>query len=240
MNVALFITCVADQLFVRLLRRLGCSVSFPEAQACCGQPAFNSGYADDARAAALALLDAFEDAEYVVSPSGSCVGMIHHYYPQLFAGDSVLAERAQRFASKTYELSQFIVGVLGVTDVGAEFQHTVTYHASCHASRLLGAREEPLELLRAVKQLELVPLPRCEDCCGFGGAFSVKLADISSAMVDEKVAHIESTEAPFVVSTDLGCLMNIQGRLDQRGSRTRAVHLAEILESTPEDRGAKP
>jgi len=238
-KVALFITCIADQLFpdvgsatVRLLRRLGCDVSFPEAQACCGQPAFNSGYPDEARSAAERLLDAFEDAEFVVSPSGSCVGMAHHNYPRLFAGDAVLAERARRFVQKTHELSQFIVNVLGVTDVGAAFPGKVTYHASCHAARLLGARSEPLALLGSVRGLELVPLPRCEDCCGFGGAFSVKLSDVSAAMADEKSEHIESTGADHVVSTDLGCLMNIQGRLDRRGSRVRTLHLAEILATT--------
>jgi len=243
MRVALFITCVADQLFpavgvatVRLLRRLGCEVSFPQAQACCGQPAFNSGYTADARAAASALLDAFADADFVVSPSGSCVGMVHHNYPELFADDAPRLRDAQRFIGKSYELSQFIVNVLGVTDVGAEFRGKVTYHASCHAARLLGAREEPLALLRAVRGLELVPLARCEDCCGFGGAFSVKLADISSAMADEKAEHIESTGAGHVISTDLGCLMNIQGRLDRRGSSVRSLHLAEVLAEEPAER----
>lgn len=235
-NISLFITCLADQLrprvgvaTVRLLRKLGCSVSFPEGQTCCGQPAFNSGYVADARASARTLLDAFEDAERVVTPSGSCAGMVRHYFPEVFAGDPVLAERARALASKTRELSQFIVNDLGVTDVGAVFPHRVTYHPSCHASRLLGVHDEPLALLREVKDLELVPLPRAEDCCGFGGTFSVKQEAMSGAMAAEKADHVGETEADCLVGTDLGCLVNIAGLLDRRGSAVRVLHLAEVL-----------
>jgi L-lactate dehydrogenase complex protein LldE len=237
-RVALFVTCLADQIYpevglatLRLLERLGCRVDFPEAQRCCGQPAFNSGYVDEARAVAKSLLDAFEDAEYVVSPSGSCAGMIRHYYAELFAGEPELAERASALASKTFELSQFLVQVLGAVDVGARFFHRVTYHASCHASRLLGAKAEPLALLSKVQGLELVPLVRCEDCCGFGGTFSVKLASVSAAMVDEKVDHVLRTEAEYLVGTDMGCLMNIAGRLERRGAKMGVLHLAQVLES---------
>jgi L-lactate dehydrogenase complex protein LldE len=229
---------LADQIYpevgfatLRLLERLGCRVDFPEAQRCCGQPAFNSGYVEEARTVARSLLEAFEDAEYVVSPSGSCAGMIRHYYGELFAGVPDLGERAALLARKTYELSQFLVQVLGVDDVGARFPHRVTYHASCHAVRLLGAKEEPLALLSKVDGLELVPLVRCEDCCGFGGTFSVKLASISAAMVDEKVDHVLDTEAEYLVGTDMGCLMNIAGRLERRGAKIGVLHLAQVLAS---------
>jgi L-lactate dehydrogenase complex protein LldE len=235
-KVALLVTCLADQLYprvgvatVQLLRRLGCKVTFPEAQACCGQPALNSGYPDAARQAARVLLDAFESAEHVVAPSGSCVAMIRRHYPGLFAGDPARAARAQRLARKTYELSEFVVKVLGVTDVGACFPHRVTFHASCHGARLLEVLDEPLRLLGAVRELTLVPLPRERDCCGFGGTFSVKLADVSGAMVDEKAENVERSGASHLVGIDLGCLMNIAGRLQRRGSEIRALHLAELL-----------
>ncbi len=235
-KVSLFITCLVDQLYpqvgvsmVRLLRRLGCTVEFPAAQTCCGQPAFNGGYVDEARSVARTMLDAFEDAEYVVTPSGSCAGMVHHYYPELFAGRSDLAKRAERLKHNTYEFSQFLVNVLGKTDVGASFPHRVTYHPSCHGARLLGVQDEPLALLRAVRRLELVPLPNAEDCCGFGGTFAVKLGDISGAMVREKVDHVLETSPQYLVGTDMGCLMNIAGHLTQRGAPVKSIHLAELL-----------
>ncbi len=241
-RVALFITCLADQIYpevglstLRLLKRLGCRVDFPEAQLCCGQPAFNSGYVEEARAVARSLLEAFESAEYVVSPSGSCAGMIRHYYGELFAFAPDLAERAEALARKTYDLSQFLVQVLGVSDVGARFPHRVTYHASCHGARLLGVKEEPLALLSKVSGLELVPLVRCEDCCGFGGTFSVKLASISGAMVDEKVDHVLRTNAEYLVGTDMGCLMNISGRLERRGAKVGVLHLAQVLDSVKDE-----
>jgi L-lactate dehydrogenase complex protein LldE len=236
LKVALFVTCVADLVApaaalatARLLRRLGCDVVFPEAQTCCGQPAWNSGYAREAASAGRAMLDAFEGADYVVSPSGSCVGMIRHSYPHLFAGDPALAARAERLADRTFELSQFVVNVLKVTDVGATFSARATFHPSCHGARLLGVRDEPLKLLAAVRGLTLVPLTRSEDCCGFGGTFAVKLSSISAAMVDEKAERIEATGATHLVSTDLGCLLNIAGRLERRGTKVRALHLAEVL-----------
>jgi len=237
MKVSLFITCLVDQFYpnvgvsmVRLLRRYGCTIDFPASQTCCGQPAFNSGYPKEARAVALGLLNAFEDAEYVVSPSGSCVGMIQHYYHELFANDPALAKRADALAKKTYEFSQFLVNVLGVTDVGAVCPHTVTFHPSCHASRLLGVRSEPMTLLENVQDIRLVPLPYANDCCGFGGTFAVKLSDVSGAMVAEKADHIAETGAEFLVSTDAGCLMNIAGHMKRRGIATQPLHLAELLE----------
>jgi L-lactate dehydrogenase complex protein LldE len=244
MRVALFVTCLVDNLFpdvgeamVRILHRLGVETVLPEAQTCCGQPAFNSGYADEARAAAKTLLRAFADAEYVVAPSGSCTGMIHHYYPSLFAGDPAAQAEAESLAQRTYEFSQFLVKVLGVTDLGAEFPHRVTYHPSCHGARLLGVQDEPVRLLRAVRGLELVDLPHAQDCCGFGGTFSVKMGDISAAMVDEKVDHVRETGAHVLVGTDMGCLMNIGGRLRRRGEPVRVLHLAELLWEGMQHRG---
>lgn len=214
---------------VRLLNRQGVYVDFPPQQTCCGQPAFNSGYADDARAAARTLLGAFRDADYVVSPSGSCSGMVHHYFPNLFAGDPALAREAEALRHKTFEFSQFLVDVLGVTDVGARFDHAVTYHPSCHGARLLGVADEPLRLLQSVRGLRFVELPQAQDCCGFGGTFAVKMSEISTAMVDEKARHVVETEAEVLVGTDAGCLMNIGGRLRRMGRPVRVMHLAELL-----------
>lgn len=214
---------------VRLLNRQGVYVDFPPQQTCCGQPAFNSGYVDDARAAAGTLLDAFRDADYVVSPSGSCSGMVHHYFPNLFAGDPALAREAEALRHKTFEFSQFLVDVLGVTDVGARFDHAVTYHPSCHGARLLGVADEPLRLLQSVRGLRFVELPQAQDCCGFGGTFAVKMSEISTAMVDEKARHVVETEAEVLVGTDAGCLMNIGGRLRRMGRPVRVMHLAELL-----------
>ncbi|MGZ4031051.1 MAG: (Fe-S)-binding protein, partial [Tumebacillaceae bacterium] len=156
-------------------------------------------------------------------------GMIHHYYPTLFKDDPVLLEKAQRLIEKTYEFSQFLVQVLGVTDLGATFPHTVTYHPSCHASRLLGVNDEPRALLSAVQGLQLVELPFAEDCCGFGGTFAVKMSEISGAMVEEKVQHVRETKAEVLVGLDMGCLMNIAGCLQVEGKPVRVMHLAELL-----------
>lgn len=236
MNVSLFITCIADQYFphvgistVRLLRQYGCTVHFPQTQTCCGQPAFNSGYAEEARQVARTLLDAFEQADYVVSPSGSCTGMIHHYYPELFQDEPEQLKRVHRLIDKTYELSQFLVNVLGITDIEGAFPHRVTYHPSCHGSRLLGVKEEPLTLLKNIRDIELVPLPKAEDCCGFGGTFAVKMSEMSGAMVEEKANHVLETEASYLVGTDMGCLMNIAGHMKKRGDNVKAIHLVELL-----------
>jgi L-lactate dehydrogenase complex protein LldE len=236
MKVSLFITCLSDALYprvgeamVRLLAKYGVEVHFPKTQTCCGQPAFNSGYWDEARTAAKTLLESFDDADFVVSPSGSCTGMIHHYFPKLFEHDSVLSGKANALIEKTYEFSQFLVQVLGVTDVGAYFPHKVTYHPSCHGSRLLGVKSEPLQLLNHVRGMELVPLPYAEDCCGFGGTFAVKMCDISGAMVSEKADHVLETDAQVLVGLDMGCLLNISGNLRYRGKPVRVMHLAELL-----------
>jgi L-lactate dehydrogenase complex protein LldE len=235
MKVSLFITCLSDALYprvgeamVRLLAKYGISLEFPTVQTCCGQPAYNSGYWKEARESAKTILDAFEDCDFVISPSGSCTGMIHHY-PKLFEDDPVMLKRAQKLQNKSFEFTQFLVQVLGVTDVGAAFHHKVTYHPSCHGSRILGVKDEPLALIQNVKGLELVPLPFAEDCCGFGGTFAVKMADISGAMVTEKVDHVLETEAEVLVGLDMACLLNIAGNLRYRNEPVRVMHLAELL-----------
>jgi L-lactate dehydrogenase complex protein LldE len=236
MNVSIFITCLSDALYprvgesmVRLLARYGVSVDFPEVQTCCGQPPFNSGYWDEARTAAKTLLEAFDHSDFVIAPSGSCTGMIHHYYPTLFKDDPLMLKKAEQLIEKTYEFSQFMVQVLGVEDVGAVFPHKVTYHPSCHGSRLLGIKQEPELLMQHIRGMERIPLPYAEDCCGFGGTFAVKMCDISGAMVSEKTDHILETEAEVLVGLDLGCLLNIAGNLHFRGKPVRVMHLAELL-----------
>ena len=236
MKVSLFITCLSDAIYprvgeamVRLLARYGVQVEFPKTQTCCGQPAFNSGYWEEARESARTLLAAFEDSDFVISPSGSCTGMIQHYYPKLFEKDPIMLEKAMQLQEKTYEFTQFLVQVLGVKDVGAVFPHKVTYHPSCHGSRLLGIKEEPLTLMENVKGMELIPLPFAEDCCGFGGTFAVKMSEISAAMVSEKAQHVLETEAEVLVGLDMGCMMNISGNLMYQGKPIRVMHLAELL-----------
>ncbi|MEK4878843.1 MULTISPECIES: (Fe-S)-binding protein [Paenibacillus] len=235
MKVSMFITCVSDAVFpkvgeamARLLARYGVQLEFPEVQTCCGQPAYNSGYWNEARQAALTILQAFDDSDFVIAPSGSCTGMLHHY-PKLFQDDPVNLVKAQNLQRKSYEFSQFMVQVLGVTDLGAVFPHKVTYHPSCHGTRILGIRDEPMQLMQNVKAMQLVPLPFAEDCCGFGGTFAVKMSDISGAMVTEKSDHVLETEAEILTGLDMGCLMNIAGNLRYRREPVRVMHLAELL-----------
>lgn len=237
MKVSLFVTCLVDMFqsnvgkaTVELLERLGCKVEFPESQVCCGQPAYNSGYTSESKEAMKMMIETFEKAEYVVSPSGSCAFMFKEY-PHIFKGDPVWESKARNLAEKTYELTQFIVDVLKVEDVGATFEGTVTYHTSCHMTRLLGVKEAPITLLKNVKGLRLTELPGKEQCCGFGGTFSVKMAQISEQMVDEKVHHIEETQADFLIGADAGCLMNIGGRIQRRGKPIKVLHIAEVLNS---------
>ncbi|GGF70970.1 Fe-S oxidoreductase [Paenibacillus albidus] len=235
MKVSLFITCVSDAVFprvgeamARLLARYGVELDFPEVQTCCGQPAFNSGYWNEARAAAVTIIRAFEDSDFVIAPSGSCTGMLHHY-PKLFEHDPIHLAKAQELQQKSYEFTQFLVQVLGVTDLGAVFPHRVTYHPSCHGTRILGIKDEPMLLMQNIKAMELVPLPFAEDCCGFGGTFAVKMSDISGAMVTEKSDHVLETEAEILTGLDMGCLMNIAGNLRYRNQPVRVMHLAELL-----------
>jgi L-lactate dehydrogenase complex protein LldE len=238
MKVSLLITCLGDALFpevgvatVRLLRRLGVTVDFPPAQTCCGQPHFNSGYHQDARALAKHTIQAFANGQPVVAPSGSCAAMVKLEYPHLFHDDLIWHGRAEDLAHRTHELSDFLVNVLRLEDVGSRFDGKVTYHMACHL-RGLGLLTEPERLLRHVKGLEYVPLERRDECCGFGGSFSVRFPGISGAMVQDKAALIEQTGAHTVVATDAGCLMNIAGCLRRRGSKVQALHLAQVLEKT--------
>lgn len=221
---------------VRVLRRLGCEVRFNSAQSCCGQPQYNAGYTPEARRVARTLLDAFDDEEIVVTPSGSCAAMVRHSFPTLFAQDAEELVRARGLAKRTYEFSQFLVQVLGVEDVGATLERSATYHPSCHAARHIGVGTEPLRLLGKVRGLELRPLANAQDCCGFGGLFSVKLPAISAAMTEEKAAHVSATAAELLVGTDLGCLMTIAGHMRARGSKVEALHLAQVLDSGHADR----
>jgi len=238
MRVSLMITCLGDALFpdvgvatVRLLRRLGVEVDFPEAQTCCGQPHFNSGFRDAARDVARHTIRAFDNGQPVVAPSGSCAAMVKLEYPELFHGDRVWHPMALDLAGRTHELSSFLVNVLGIEDVGARFDGKATYHAACHL-RGLGVTSEPERLLRTVRGLEVLPLERHDECCGFGGSFSVRYPEISGAMVCDKAKFIEQSGADVVVATDAGCLMNIAGCLRRRGDKVRALHLAQVLERT--------
>lgn len=232
------VTCLGDALFpqvgvatVRLLRRLGVEVDFPKAQTCCGQPHFNSGFHADARDLARHTIQAFAHSHLIVTPSGSCAAMVKLEYPALFHDDLIWHPRAEALAERTHELSDFLVNVLRVEDVGARFEGTATYHMACHL-RGLGVQSEPERLLRNVKGLNLVPLERYDECCGFGGSFAVRYPGISGAMVTDKAALIEKSGADAVVATDAGCLMNIAGCLRRRGSKVQFMHLAEVLERT--------
>ncbi len=236
MRVALFISCLADLFFpevgedvVKILRRVGLQVTFPRNQTCCGQPAFNSGFKRDARRLARHFIQVFEDAETIVTPSGSCATMVRLEYPHLFEDDPAWQARAQAVAARTYEFSEFLVRILKIEDVGARFLGHVTYHDACHANRGLGIREEPRRLLRHVRGLELVEMDRPDWCCGFGGSFSVRLPDISGAMLDEKLRRIKATGVNTVITTDAGCIMHMAGGLRQRGETVQVLHLARVL-----------
>ncbi|MFJ5963259.1 (Fe-S)-binding protein [Bacillus sp. NPDC093026] len=237
MKVSLFVTCLIDTIqpnvgksTVEVLERLGVEVDFPEAQVCCGQPAFNSGYAKEAIKAAKNMIKAFESAEYVVTPSGSCKAMFLEY-PQLLKEDPIWSRQAEALVAKTYELTEFIVNILNVTDVGASLKGKATYHTSCHMTRLLRVKDAPFTLLSNVKDLIMEPLPRAENCCGFGGTFSVKMKPISKQMVDEKVQSIEETEAEYLIGADCGCLLNIGGRMARLKKQIKVMHIAEVLNS---------
>src|SRR5215813_2451728 len=237
-KVSLFVPCFVDQLLpqvavdtVTVLRRIGCEVDFPEAQTCCGQPAFNSGYWDEARPCAERFLRVFEKAEAIVCPSGSCTTMVRAFYPELLAS-SALHPDVAGLGARTYELSEYLVKVAGVTDVGARFPHRVTYHASCHGLRELNLRDEPLQLLRAVKDLHLVDMAQNEECCGFGGTFATKFGAISEAMGISKADNVAASGAEFVTATDPSCLMHMQGVMSKRGDKAKTIHLAGILART--------
>jgi L-lactate dehydrogenase complex protein LldE len=243
-RVSLFITCFNDTLFpatgiavVRLLERLGHEVDFPEEQTCCGQMHLNSGYADEALPLVRRFARVFADAELVVSPSASCVGMVRDQYAALAerSGDAGLAAAVAELRPRVLELSELLVDRLGVEDVGAYYPHRVTYHPTCHGLRGLELGDRPLRLLRAVRGIDLVELPDATECCGFGGTFAVKNADTSAAMLADKLRHVLDTGAEVCTAGDNSCLMHIGGGLSKRRSRVRAVHLAEILAATEAD-----
>ena len=215
---------------VEVLRRAGCEVVFDERQTCCGQPAFNTGYRTEARRLAKRFIEIFEDAkaDAIVSPSGSCAAMAHHFH-QLFQDDEHWRRRAEAIAARTFEFGSFLVNVLGVADVGASFKGRVTWHDACHGLRDLNVREEPRRLLRHVRGAEFVELPGADVCCGFGGTFSVKYPEISVAILDNKIDAITQANVRAVVSGDASCLMQIGGRLTRKQSDVRAMHLAEVL-----------
>jgi L-lactate dehydrogenase complex protein LldE len=236
MRVALFITCFNDTLFpqvgistVQLLERLGQTVDFPEAQTCCGQMHYNTGYQREALLLVRHFVATFADAAIIVAPSASCVGMVRALYPQAAASDPALAQAVAALVPRVYELSEFLVNVLGVTDVGAYYPHRVTYHPTCHSLRVLRVGEAPLALLRAVRGIDLVELPNATECCGFGGTFAIKNADTSAAMLGDKVRGVQATGAEVVVSADTSCLLHIGGALSRTRAGVRTAHLAEIL-----------
>ena len=236
MRVTLFVQCLVDGLYpevgeamVALFNRLGISVRVPRNQTCCGQPAFNAGHRKAAGRAARRFIQIFEDAEVIVCPSGSCVAMVRHHYPELFANDEKWLDRAAGVGRKTFELSQYLVDVLGIDDVGACYPGKVTYHDSCHLLRGLGVADQPRRLIRNIRRAELVEMKAADRCCGFGGTFAAKYPDISVAMVDEKISNIITSGADTVTGCDISCLMNIQGRLSRIGSPVKTMHLAQLL-----------
>lgn len=234
-RVALFATCLVDAIrptvgfaAAKLLEDAGCVVEVP-AQTCCGQPAFNNGDRQTSRDLALQMITAFESYDYVVVPSGSCGGMISKHYPELFAGDPNLAGRAERLAEKTHELISFLTDVLGVTEVAAKFDGKVTYHDSCSGLRELGIHSQPRKLLGTVEGLSLVEMKDNDVCCGFGGTFAVKYGEISDKIVTEKAGNAEASAAGTLLAGDLGCLMNMAGKLSRKGSAMDVRHVAEVL-----------
>jgi L-lactate dehydrogenase complex protein LldE len=235
-RVALLVTCLVD-LFrpsvgmaaVKLLEDSGCTVAVPRAQTCCGQPAYNSGDRDDTKAIARQVIAAFSGYDYVVAPSGSCAGMVKVHYPELFADEPAMREKAEELAARTWELVSFLVDVRGMTSVVASCPQTATYHDSCSGLRELGVKAQPRQLLASIAGLRLAELPGAEICCGFGGTFAVKYPEISGKMASDKVADIAATGAHCVLAGDLGCLLQIAGKLSRAGSAVETRHVAEVL-----------
>lgn len=241
-RVGLFVTCLVDLMrpsvgfaAVKLLEQAGCSVDVPTAQTCCGQPAYNSGDKADAAALARQTIAAFEGYDYVVAPSGSCAGMLKLHYPDLLSGDPEWSGRAKAFAERVYELISFLVDVRGMETVDAEFQGRATYHDSCSGLRELGIKEQPRRLLSSVKGLQLTEMSDAEVCCGFGGTFAVKYPDISNAMVEKKTANAAAAEPDLLLAGDLGCLMNMAGKLKREGRKIAVRHVAEVLAGETSD-----
>ena len=235
-KVSLFVTCLVDILFpqvgvsmFKVLKRLGVEVDFPEEQTCCGQPAFNSGFREDAKVLAKRFVSIFSQDGFIVSPSGSCTSMVRVFYKELFHNDQQMLEMVDLLSSRTYEFSEFLVNVLKVDDVGATYNGRVTYHDSCHALRELRIQNEPRKLIKSVKGVDFVEMKFPDTCCGFGGTFSVKFPDVSVSILDEKIESIIESGADTVVSTDMGCLMQISGAISRRKLPVKTMHIAELL-----------
>lgn len=237
-RVSLFVTCLVDLLFpetgmsvVQVLEHLGLDVDFPAGQTCCGQPGYNAGYQDDARRVATQFLQAFHDAELIVTPSGSCAAMVRHEYPVLFAGDPRLLPEAERLASITWEFTEFLVDGLGISDLHASLPEPqrFAFHDSCHGLRLLGLGRQGRQLLDHTGNATMDKLTDHDVCCGFGGLFSVKMADVSGTMLNKKLNHIEACPAPTILTGDVSCLMHMNGGLVRRGSDHRVRHIADVL-----------
>lgn len=237
MKVGLFVTCLVDLMrpsigfaALKLLESAGCDVIVPATQTCCGQPGFNSGDRVSARALALKLIDEFEACDYLVLPSGSCGGMIRAHYPELFRDEPAILARVERLAARTYELTAFLVDVLKLERAQSGFAGTITYHDCCSGLRELGVKTQPRRLLRSIPGVKLDEMTDCEQCCGFGGTFSIKFGEVSAAIADRKCQNVEASGAQAVVLGDLGCMLNIEGRLRRRGNHTtRVLHVAEVL-----------
>ncbi len=235
-DVGLFVTCTVD-LFrpsagfaaIKLLEAAGCQVSVPPSQTCCGQPAYNSGDMKDTKSIARAVIEAFEAFDYVVAPSGSCAGMLRLHYPTLFKDDPAWAERAEKLGQKSFELTSFLTDICGVTSVDVTLEASVTYHDSCSSYREMNVKSQPRKLLETVSGLTLTELEDQESCCGFGGLFSVKYDDISARIVGRKTDDVKATGASLLVGGDMGCLMNIAGRLKREGQNVEVRHVAEVL-----------
>ncbi len=235
-RVTLFVQCLVDGIYpevahsvVKVFERLGLDVECPTDQTCCGQPAYNTGYHKEAAVAARRFIEIFESADVVVCPSGSCVDMVRHHYPALFAEDLPWQARAVAVSAKTFEFSEYLVDVLRVSDLGSKFRGRVTYHDSCHLSRRLGVAQQPRTLIEGIAGAELVEMADSNRCCGFGGTFSVKYPDISGAILSDKVERILDTGAEAVVGCDMSCLMNIGGMLSRRNANVKALHIAQLL-----------
>lgn len=241
LKVALFATCINDVMFpdtpkavVTVLERLGCTVEFPTAQTCCGQMFTNTGYFDAAVPTVRSYVEAFSEYDYVVTPSGSCTGAVRHQHPMLakHAKDDVLLAQSEELVKRTYDFSEFLVDVLGVTDVGAYFPHRVTYHPTCHSVRVAKVGDRPYQLLKAVRGLDLVELTDSDQCCGFGGTFSIKNPDVSVAMGADKARHVADTGAEYLITGDNSCLMHIGGLLSRQNAAVKPIHLADVLAHT--------
>lgn len=242
-TVALFATCINDTMFpttpqsvVSVLERLGCKVVFPKSQTCCGQMLTNTGYYDEAVPSVRNYVKTFDEYDYIVGPSGSCIGAVRHQHPMLaeHAKDKALKSASEEIVKRTYDFSEFLVDVLGVTDVGAYFPHRVTYHPTCHSVRVAKVGDRPMQLLKAVRGITILDLPDADQCCGFGGTFSVKNSEVSVAMATDKARNAVSTGAEYVVAGDNACLMNIGGVLHRGNTGVKPIHLAEILAQTEE------